>query len=128
VTSSWWDGSGPDVIGLQLNGRLPVRIEQLTVTRFEMSTASAAAHRRLELRTMSDMSDLKQKARDAKTDVKEAWRGADGESLGDKVANTTDRAKDAVANAGDELHEEADRATRDVAYEQGRADEMSRSR
>ena len=78
---------------------------------------------------MSDMSDLKQTARDVKTDVKEAWRRADGEeSLGDKVANATDRAKDKIADAGDELHEEADRASRDAAYEQGRADEMSRSR
>ena len=75
---------------------------------------------------MSDMSDLKQTARDAKTDVKEAWRNADGESLGDKVANTTDRAKDAVENAGDELHEEADKASREAAYQKGRADEMSR--
>jgi hypothetical protein len=77
---------------------------------------------------MSDMSDLKQTARDAKTDAKEAWRNADGESLGDKVANATDRAKDKIADAGDELHEEADLASRDAAYEQGRADEMSRSR
>lgn len=75
---------------------------------------------------MREMSDLKQKARDAKTDVKEAWRNADGESVGDKVATTTDRAKDAVENAGDELHEDADRASREAAYEQGRADEMSR--
>ena len=67
---------------------------------------------------MSDMSDLKQTARDVKTDAKEAWRRADGEeSLGDKVAD-----------AGDELHEEADRVSRDVAYEKGRADEVSRSR
>ena len=77
---------------------------------------------------MSDLSDLKETARDAETDVKEAWRNADGESIGDKVANTTDRAKDAAANVGDELHEEADRASRDAAYEQGRADEMARSR
>ena len=77
---------------------------------------------------MSDMSDLKQKARDTKTDVKEAWRGVDGESVGDKVANATDRAKDKIADAGDELHEETDKASRDLAYEQGRADEMSRSR
>lgn len=75
---------------------------------------------------MGEMSDLKQKARDVKTDVKEAWRNADGESVGDKVATTTDRAKDAVENAGDELHEDADRASREAAYEQGRADEMSR--
>ena len=77
---------------------------------------------------MSDMNDLKRDVRDAKTDVKEAWRGADGESLGDKVANTTDRAKDKLANAGDELHEQADKASSEAAYEQGRADEVSRSR
>jgi len=78
---------------------------------------------------MRDMSDLKEKARDAKTDAKEAWRRADGvESLDDKLANATDRAKDKVADAGDELHEEADRLSRDIAYEEGRADEMSRSR
>jgi hypothetical protein len=77
---------------------------------------------------MSDMSDLKQGARDAKTDAKEAWRKADGESLGDKIATGTDRAKDALGNAGDEIHEEADKASRDAAYQQGRADEMSRDR
>lgn len=77
---------------------------------------------------MSDMNDLKSQARDTKTDVKEAWRGADGESLGDKVANATDRAKDKLADAGDELHETADDASRDAAYQQGRADEMTRSR
>ena len=77
---------------------------------------------------MSDMSDLKQDARNAKTDAKEAWRNADGESLGDAVANTTDRAKDAVANAGDEVHEEADKVSRDAAYQQGRADELARDR
>jgi len=75
-----------------------------------------------------DMSDLKRDVRDAKTDVKEAWRKVDGESLGDKVANTTDRAKDELANAGDELHERADKASREASYQQGRADELSRSR
>jgi hypothetical protein len=78
---------------------------------------------------MTDMNDLERKARDVKSDVKEAWRRADGEeSIGDKVANTTDRVKDEVDNAGDELHEQADKASRDAAYEQGRMDEMSRSR
>ena len=72
--------------------------------------------------------DASAPAPDAKTDAKEAWRNADGESLGDAVANTRDRAKDAVDNAADEIHEDADRASRDAAYEQGRADEMSRSR
>jgi predicted Holliday junction resolvase-like endonuclease len=75
------------------------------------------------------MSDLKRDVRDTKSDVKEAWRRADGkESLGDKLANTTDRVKDEVENAGDELHEQADKASREVAYEKGRADEISRSR
>jgi hypothetical protein len=77
---------------------------------------------------MSDMSDLRQTARDTKTDVKEAWRKADGETLGDKIATGTDRAKDALGNAGDEIHEEADKASREAAYDQGRADEMTRSR
>ena len=77
---------------------------------------------------MSDMNDLKEAARDTKTDAKDAWRKADGESLGDKVATATDRAKDKVADAGDELHEDADRASREASYQQGRADEMSRSR
>ena len=78
---------------------------------------------------MSDMSDLKRTARDVKSDVKEAWRRADGEeSIGDKVANTTDRVKDEAENAGDELHEQVDRAARDAAYEKGRADEIGRSR
>ena len=78
---------------------------------------------------MRDMSDLKETARDVKTDAKEAWRRADGEeSLDDKLANATDRAKDKVADAGDELHEQADRVSRDIAYQEGRADEMSRSR
>jgi hypothetical protein len=77
---------------------------------------------------MSDMSDLKREVRDAKTDVREAWRNADGESLGDEVANAADRAKDELANAGDELHEQADKASREAAYQEGRADELSRSR
>jgi hypothetical protein len=77
---------------------------------------------------MSDVNDLKRDVRDTKTDVKEAWRKADGESLGDKVATTTDRAKDELANAGDELHEQADKASHEAAYQQGRADDMSRSR
>jgi hypothetical protein len=59
--------------------------------------------------------------------MKEAWRKADGEeSLGDKVANAGDRMENAVKNAGDELHEEADKASRDAAYEQGRVDEATR--
>ena len=75
------------------------------------------------------MSDINKTVRDTGADVKEAWRKADGdESLGDKAANLCDRATNAVKDAGDELHEGADRMSRDAAYEQGRADELNRSR
>jgi hypothetical protein len=74
------------------------------------------------------MSDLKRTVRETEADMKEAWRKADGdESLGDKAANVGDRAENAIENAGDKLHEEADEASRDVAYEKGRADEATRS-
>lgn len=74
------------------------------------------------------MSDLKRTVRDAEADVKETWRKADGdESLGDKIANVGDRAKNAIEDAGDELHEGADRMSRDAAYEQGRIDELNRT-
>jgi hypothetical protein len=36
-------------IGLQLNGQLPVRVEQPAMTRFEVSAASAAVERGQEL-------------------------------------------------------------------------------
>lgn len=66
------------------------------------------------------MSDIKRAARDTETDAKEVWRRADSESLGDKVANIGDRTRNAVADAGDEIHERADKASRDVAHERGR--------
>jgi hypothetical protein len=71
------------------------------------------------------VSDLKRTMRDVSADAKEAWRGADGESLGDKVANTGDRARNAVENAGDEIHEGSDKAANDASYERGRADEAT---
>lgn len=74
------------------------------------------------------MSDLKRTVRETEADMKEAWRKADGEeSLGDKAAGLGDRVENAVENAGDEIHEEADEMSRDVAYEKGRADEATRS-
>jgi hypothetical protein len=91
------------------------------MTRFKSTTANAAAH------GGTAMSDLKKTARDTGADLKEAWRKADGEeSLGDKIANAGDRLENAARNAGDELHEEVDEASRDAAYQQGRADEASR--
>jgi hypothetical protein len=74
------------------------------------------------------MSDIKHDVREAAADTKEAWRKADGESLGDKVANVGDRVRNAAEDAGDEIHEGSDKLSRDVAYERGRADEMNRSR
>ena len=75
------------------------------------------------------MNDVKRTVRDAGADVKEAWRKADGdESLGDKMANIGDRARNAVEDAGDELHEGADKVSREAAYQKGRTDELNRSR
>ena len=91
------------------------------MTRFKLTSASAAAN------GGTAMSDLKETAREVGAEMKEAWRKADGkESLGDKVANAGDRLESAARNAGDELHEEVDEASRDAAYERGRADEASR--
>jgi hypothetical protein len=109
------------VIGLQLIDGLPQGTEEPSMTRFEVTAACAATH------GGTAMSDLKENARDAGADMKEAWRKADGEeSLGDKVANAGDRLENAAKNAGDEIHEEVDEASRDAAYERGRADEATR--
>jgi hypothetical protein len=108
------------VIGLQLIDGLPRDIEKPSMTRFKATAASAATN------GGTAMSDLKETARDAGADMKEAWRKADGEeSLGDKVANAGDRLENAAKNAGDEIHEEVDEASRDAAYEKGRADEAT---
>jgi hypothetical protein len=109
------------VIGLQPIGEFPRGIEDGPMARFESTAANATANGGLA------MSDFKEKARDAGADMKEAWRKADGEeSLGDKAANVGDRVENAVKNAGDDLHETADDASRDAAYQQGRADEATR--
>lgn len=72
------------------------------------------------------MSDLNRTAREAGADLKEAGRKLDGdESLGDKLAGAGDRVENAVKNAGDEIHEEADEMSRDAAYQQGRTDEAT---
>ena len=73
------------------------------------------------------MSELKRTVRDTEADVKETWRKADGEeSLGDKLEGAKDRVENAVKDAGDTVHEGVDEASRDAAYEQGRADEATR--
>jgi len=68
------------------------------------------------------MSDIKRTIRDTEADAKETWRKADGESIGDKLANAGDRARNAVKDAGDEVHEKSDELSRDAAYEHGRVD------
>jgi hypothetical protein len=73
-----------------------------------------------------DMSDIKRTVRDTEADAKEAWRGADGESLGDKAANAGDRMRNAVEDAGDKVHEKTDEISRDAAYEKGRIDQADR--
>lgn len=74
------------------------------------------------------MADIKRTMRDTEQDAKEAWRGIDGESPSDKVANARDRAENALKHAGDKLHEKTDEVGRDMAYEQGRVDEASQKR
>ena len=73
-----------------------------------------------------DVNDIKRAARNTEADVKETWRKADGdESLGDKAANLGDRAGNAVKDTADELHEGADKLSREAAYDAGRADEAN---
>jgi hypothetical protein len=72
------------------------------------------------------MDDIKKDARNAETDAKDAWRKADGETIGDDLATARDRASDAIKNAGDDLHKEADAASREMSYEKGRVDEAAR--
>ena len=75
------------------------------------------------------MSDINRTIRDKEADIKETWRKADGdESLADKAKGLGDRAANAVKDVADDVHEEADRMSRDAAYEQGRVDELNRSR
>lgn len=72
------------------------------------------------------MHDLKRTVRDTEADAKETWRKADGnESIGDKAANVRDRVGNAIKDAGDDVHEEADKLSRDAAYERGRSDEAT---
>ena len=72
------------------------------------------------------MDDIKKDARNATTDAKDAWRKADGETIGDDLATARDRASDAIKNAGDDLHQDADAASREMSYDKGRLDEAAR--
>jgi hypothetical protein len=57
------------------------------------------------------MDDAKQAYREAEKETKEQLRRSDGdESLEDKAANLGDEVRTGLANAGDELDEQVDRA------------------
>jgi hypothetical protein len=74
-----------------------------------------------------NVDDIKRAARDTEADIKETGRKVDGEeSLGDKAANAKDRVGNAVEDVKDKVDETVDEASRDAAYEKGRADEMAR--
>jgi hypothetical protein len=108
---------------LQLLDDLPRGVEEPSMGRFEVRTATAV---REGGHPMPEMRDLKRTVRDTEADVKEAWRKADGdESLGDKAADAGDRLRNVIENAGDELHGTADEVARDVADERGRIDERN---
>ncbi len=64
------------------------------------------------------MYETKRGAREARDDAKKAWRGADGEDLGDKAANLGDDVRRNAANAGDDLRH-AVRDTKDEAHHAG---------
>jgi hypothetical protein len=122
VSSCWCDVTAA-VIGLQLQSRLERGIQEPSMGRVEVNAALAAIEGDVP------MSDLNKAVRDTEADVKENWRKADGnESLEDKARDLGDRATNAVKDVGDKVHEEADRMSRDASYEQGRVDEMNRSR
>ena len=57
------------------------------------------------------MDDAKKTYRDAENEVKEQARRSDGdESLSDKAANVGDDIRTGLANAGDEVDKQVDRA------------------
>jgi hypothetical protein len=57
------------------------------------------------------MDDVKKNYRDAENEAKEQARRSDGdESLSDKAANLGDDIRTGLANAGDEVDEQVDRA------------------
>ncbi|MFN8629756.1 MAG: hypothetical protein U0838_05350 [Chloroflexota bacterium] len=62
------------------------------------------------------MDDLKKGAREVVDDAKKAWRGRDGEDLGDKLANAGDDIRRTAANAGDDLRHAKRDAEHDADY------------
>jgi hypothetical protein len=58
--------------------------------------------------------ELKKGYREGETGVKKAGRKADGEDLGDKVANLGDDIRKNLGNAGDDIRSAGDDARDDV--------------
>ncbi|MGH2511263.1 MAG: hypothetical protein ACRDGQ_01110 [Candidatus Limnocylindrales bacterium] len=67
--------------------------------------------------------DLKDTARDTKTDVKATVRDADGHQVKDDIGNLGDRMKDELGKAGDRLREGADDLDRRAHDEANRANQ-----
>jgi hypothetical protein len=62
------------------------------------------------------MDDVKKTYREGEQNTKEAWRKADGESVGDTVGNAGDEIRKDLGNAGDSLNNVPD-ATSDTSKE-----------
>ncbi|HEY4753549.1 MAG TPA: hypothetical protein VIH37_09700 [Candidatus Limnocylindrales bacterium] len=62
------------------------------------------------------MDELKPDAREAVDDAKKAWRGRDGEDLGDKAANLGDDVRRNIANAGDAIKHAGDDLKHDAEH------------
>ncbi len=62
------------------------------------------------------MDEMKRGGREVRDDAKKAWRGADGEDLGDKVANLGDDVRRNVANTGDDLRHAGDDIAHDLEH------------
>ena len=59
------------------------------------------------------MDDMKQGAREGKSDAKEAWRNRDGESLSDRVGNAGDDLRDKAGSLGDKAKDAVNSDTSD---------------
>jgi hypothetical protein len=69
------------------------------------------------------MDDVKRTYREGEQGTKEAWRGADGEDLADKVGNAGDELRKQAGNAGDDLDGDADGPNAKAAWRKSDGDE-----
>jgi hypothetical protein len=69
------------------------------------------------------MDDVKRTYREGEQTTKEAWRGADGEDLGDKIGNAGDELRKQAGNAGDALDDDVDTSNAKAEWRQSDGDE-----